>query len=362
MKAHTKMTATLLLATPLLAGLSAIAWATAAMAETQSPKPQFNTGNDIGYDVNDPSYFANYAPELPAMLARMPEISADTGLHLSEIEPGLFFVTDGVYQSSFLVTDEGIVVFDAPPSYAHKLPDLIRKTAPDSQIRYLIYSHNHSDHIGGAGVFAKIEGLDIIANERTAESLGKSDRTDLPLPTITFSGDHQFEFGGVPIEIATASFHAEDVDTIIYLPDQKFVMAVDTITPGEVPFMNFGATSDVGAYMTFFDTILEYDFEHLLSGHVSVLGMREDVIINRDYAFDVRQTAGKMMTTFFDEFETAFANFEYKNANLGYRAAIESVRRQCAEEIIDRWQDKLSVVDVWADSHCETVILYNIMH
>jgi len=28
-------------------------------------------------------------------------------------------------------------------------------------------------------------------------------------------------------------------------------MAVDTITPGEIPFMNFGATMDIGEYLKF---------------------------------------------------------------------------------------------------------------
>ena len=31
-------------------------------------------------------------------------------------------------------------------------------------------------------------------------------------------------------------------------------------------------------------------------------------------------------------------------------------------EIIARWKDRLSVVDVWADSHCEAMVLYYIMH
>ena len=126
--------------------------------------------------------------------------------------------------------------------------------------------------------------------------------------------------------------------------------------------MNFGATSDIGAYMTFFDTILRYDFDYILSGHVSALGTREDVLTTRDYAQDVWDTAGAGMATFFDKFNVTFAAFEYKNANLAYRAAIEEVRRECASAIIDRWSDRLSVVDVWADSHCQTVILHKIMH
>ncbi len=41
---------------------------------------------------------------------------------------------------------------------------------------------------------------------------------------------------------------------------------------------------------------------------------------------------------------------------------MESVRAECSAEIIDKWKDRLSVVDVWADSHCDEMILYYIMH
>ena len=37
--------------------------------------------------------------------------------------------------------------------------------------------------------------------------------------------------------------------------------------------------------------------------------------------------------------------------------AIETVRGDCTRQIIDRWTGRLSVVDVWAYTHCETVIL-----
>lgn len=323
---------------------------------------QFNTGDDVSLTPGHPNHFMAFAPELPAALARMPEMDPETGLHVSEVKPGLFYVTEGVYQSAFLVTHEGVIVFDAPPSFAQKLPNIIHQHAPGKAIRYLVYSHGHTDHIGGAGVFAGIEGLEVVAHERVAESIAKSGRPGLLQPSRTYDEQYNFSLGGQNVEFMPASFHAEDADTIIYLPGQKFVIAVDTITPGEVPFMNFGATSDVGAYMTFFDRVLDYDFDHILSGHVSVLGNREDVMMARDYAYDVWQTAGAGMATFMDRFDVAFAAFEMTKANLAYRAAIESVRRDCAAELIDRWKNKLSVVDVWADSHCQTIILYNIMH
>jgi hypothetical protein len=146
------------------------------------------------------------------------------------------------------------------------------------------------------------------------------------------------------------------------LPRQRFIVAVDTITPGEVPYANFGSTARLEGYFGFFDEILQYDFDTILSGHVSILGNRQDVIIARDYVRDVRATALKGMASMLPTFEKAFAAIGHKNGNLAYRVAIETLRRDCATQIINRWKDKLSVADVWAHTHCETVIQYAIMH
>jgi hypothetical protein len=111
-----------------------------------------------------------------------------------------------------------------------------------------------------------------------------------------------------------------------------------------------------------FETLLSYDFEHFLSGHVSILGNRADVEIARDYAFDVRDTVGMLWPGFMDRFMANMELTEFQHGNLAYRMTMEEVRDACADQIIDRWQDKLSVVDLWADSHCETIVIHSIMH
>ena len=321
-----------------------------------------NTANAISLDPQHPNSFQKFAPELDLALARVPQMDPETGLYVEEIEPGLFFVTEGIYQSAFLVTNEGVIVFDAPPSFGDRLPEAIRQAAPDIPITHLIYSHGHTDHVGGAAEFSDIPELEIIASEAVAKSLQARPHPGILLPTVTYSEAVSLLYGGQPVQLALGKFHAEDRDTIIYLPNQKFLMAVDTITPGEAPFMNFGATADVGGYLASFEQFLAYDFDHFLSGHVSVLGNRDDVIAARDYAFEVRDSVLAGLGTFSERFGQAFATMDYQNANLGYRIAIEEIRDECTSQIIDNWQDRLSVVDVWAASHCEHAILYYIMH
>ncbi|MDJ0627744.1 MAG: MBL fold metallo-hydrolase [Rhodobacter sp.] len=321
-----------------------------------------NPANTISVQADHPDSFRHFAPELPAMRARAAQINTDFGLHVSEIEPGLFFVTDLIYQSAFLVTDAGVVVFDAPPSFGAGLRAAIEMKAPGVPITHFIMSHAHADHNGGGYTFADIEGLSVIAAAENADSLARSPLRGMLTPTETFGEALELTIGGVPIELQTANFHAEDVDVMIYLPEQKFLMAIDTITPGEAPFMNFGATSNVAGYMANFETFLAYDFEHFLSGHVSVLGNRDDVVKAKAYAEDVWNSVYGLMPSFGGRMMESMQLVEFQNGNLAYRIAMESVRDECAAGIIERWQDELSVVDLWADSHCETVLLYAIMH
>ena len=321
-----------------------------------------NPANTISTDAEHADSFRHFAPELPAMRERAARINTDFGLHVSEIEPGLFFVTDLIYQSAFLVTDEGVVVFDAPPSFGERLRAAIEMSAPGVPITHFVQSHKHTDHNGGGYTFADIEGLTVIGAQASAESLAESPLRGVLAPTETFEDALSMTVGGVPIELQTANFHANDTDVLIYLPEQEFLMAVDTITPGEAHFMNFGATANLEGYMESFETFLAYDFEHFLSGHVSVLGNRQDVETARDYAHEVRDTVYGIWPEFYERFMANMELTEFQHGNLAYRMTIEEIRDMCAGEIIERWEGVLSVVDLWADSHCETVVLHAVMH
>lgn len=321
-----------------------------------------NTANVVSLNPKDTNSYLSFAPELERTILRIPKLDPETQLYVKEVKPNLFYVTEGIYQSAFLKTGAGVIVFDAPPSFAHKLPKVIKQHAPNEVIKYLVYSHGHSDHVGGASAFNDIQDLQVIAQLKAVGGIKERANPDILPPTITFEDQHNFSLGGEKVELKSASFHSEDADVLIYLPKQKFIMAVDTITPGEAPFMGFGATADIGEYLKFFDEVLEYDFDIILSGHVSILGNRADVVEAKKYAFDVRDSVLNGMQTFQERFTKTFATFKYENANLAYRSAIEQLRGECSTEIIDKWKDRLSVVDVWADSHCEKMILYYIMH
>lgn len=345
--------------------VAAIAIITATCACTAQPTPQNaarDTANTVSVDPKAPDSYRAFAPELAQTLARVPKIDPQIGLHASEVKPDLFWVTDGIYQAAFVRTGEGIIVFDAPASFADKLPGVIAAHAKGEPVRVLVYSHSHADHIGGARAFAGVAGLRIVAPASVAAAITGEAHPGILAPNVTFENEHTVSLGRERVDIRTANFHSENTDAIIYVPRQKFIVAVDTITPGDVPYANFGSTSKFAGYVAFFDEIMRYDFDTILSGHTAVLGTREDVVVNREYVRDVRDTALRGMKTMLPTFEQRFVTLDRRNGNLAYRMAIETVRGDCSRQIIDRWKSRLSVVDVWAHTHCETVIQYAIMH
>jgi len=45
----------------------------------------------------------------------------DQGHYVGRLERNLYWVTDGTYQSAFMTTRDGVVLFDAPPTIGHNL-------------------------------------------------------------------------------------------------------------------------------------------------------------------------------------------------------------------------------------------------
>ena len=58
----------------------------------------------------------------------------DQGYHVGRVERNLFWVTDGTYQSAFLATDEGVVLFDAPPTIGHNLQRAVDEIAATTRV------------------------------------------------------------------------------------------------------------------------------------------------------------------------------------------------------------------------------------
>ncbi len=308
----------------------------------------------------------DYIPVLKKTKQRFPSFDPQTKLHVSEVKKNLFFVTDGVYQSAFLKTGKGVVVFDAPPVYGGKLPSIIKRYASDEKISHLIYSHGHKDHIGAAKVFKNIKNLKVVAHKKVLDSLKKRKNPDIILPNTTFEDEFTLTVGRESIQFRSIkNFHSTDADTLIYLPRNKFLIAIDTISPGYAPFKEFEVTPDLEAYISILDIILAYDFDRILTGHLGILGERADIEQASAYVQDVEKAAAQAIesTSLEKVFDVVYAALkENKNSDIAYRYYLETLTDKCSKQIVANWKDSLSGVDVWSDGHCDRMLMYQLMH
>src|SRR3954453_3098216 len=131
----------------------------------------------------------DYAPVPPSALG--PALN-ENGYHVGRVERNLFWVTDGTYQSAFLATDAGVVLFDAPPTIGHNLRRAVDETAAaegvTNKVTHLVYSHHHADHAGAANLF----GDDVIriGHEDTRRLLLRDSDPTRPAPEVTFQATY----------------------------------------------------------------------------------------------------------------------------------------------------------------------------
>src|SRR5258708_26021565 len=98
----------------------------------------------------------DYAPIPPSALG--PAVNAQ-GYFVGRVEKNLYWVTDGTYQAAFLTTQDGVVLFDAPPTIGHNIQRAVDEIASANGVTnkgtHLIYSHHHPDHAGASSLFDK---------------------------------------------------------------------------------------------------------------------------------------------------------------------------------------------------------------
>src|SRR5215472_2816747 len=141
-----------------------------------------------------------HVPVLPSVTAHFWKIDPAVGYAVKSFGGGVYVISDNGWQSAFLVTDEGVIVFDAPASFGKGIPSAIAKIT-NQPIKMLVYSHAHKDHIGGSAAFKNIPGLQILALESVGDFLKEMNDPTRLLPNVTFKSEKTLRLGGKTVQL-----------------------------------------------------------------------------------------------------------------------------------------------------------------
>jgi len=251
-----------------------------------------------------------------------------------------------ISNAAAVVTDEGIVVFDAlgTPSLARSFVEALREVSDRPFVR-VIASHYHADHIYGLQVFQEL-GAEVWAPlgvseylraPQAAERLEErrfslepwvDERTRLVEPDRILDEDAHFSLGGVDFHVSLlGSAHSEGDLAMIVQPD-RVLLSGDIIFEGRVPYVGNANTRNWLGTLQALETA---DLAALLPGHGPLASDPNAALtLTRRYIARLRE----VMAAAVDElqsFDEAFAAADW--SEFAHLPAFEFAHRRNAYQV-----------------------------
>lgn len=256
---------------------------------------------------------ADYAP----ITVEMPVHQVAKHSYYAEGAAGAATDNEGfISNAGFVVTDEGVVVFDAlgSPSLAWALRQRI-KAITDKPVVKVVLSHYHADHIYGLQVFED-EGAEIFAPRGAYEYLDAptaserleerrvslfpwvNDGTRLVRPDLLIDGTHEFSLGGIDFQLNYLGSAHSDGDMTMYVKQDKVLFSGDIIFEGRVPFVG---DADTKHWLQTLQMLETNELVALVPGHgPAATDPVKAVASTRDYLAYLREVMGAAVEDFRD--------------------------------------------------------------
>jgi len=213
---------------------------------------------------------------LACLIYAMPSYAA-ANRSLTLINGDLYRFQNNFHFSVVLVTDAGVMVTDPiNKDAAQWLKDEIASRF-DKPIKYLVYSHDHVDHIAGGEVFGA---ANVIAHENArADIIGEKRPT--AVPNITFSDNMTINLGGNAVALSYLGRSHSDNMIVMNFPRQRVLFAVDFIPIKSLPWKTL-TDAYIPEWIDAVKRVEAMDFDILMPGHGSP-GSKADVTALREY-------------------------------------------------------------------------------
>ncbi len=229
-----------------------------------------------------------------ALLVSATVSAQDAGYQSVEVADGVYSFGGGpfAYYTMFVISDEGVIVADpVNPDLAQAMMREIRGITM-KPIRYLIYSHNHWDHISGGQVF-KDAGAVVISHVEAKEAIRPN--PNVVIPDRVWAGDRfDIQLGNKTVQLHYFGANHGDGMTVMLLPEEKVLFTADLVVPKRVGFMFMPDFSPQNWLRTLKEMEL-LDFETALFAHDHATGTKQDVVAQREFVEDLTEAVGEAL-------------------------------------------------------------------
>jgi glyoxylase-like metal-dependent hydrolase (beta-lactamase superfamily II) len=202
---------------------------------------------------------------------------------LTRIADDVYVFRHNTYQTMFIVTDEGVIAADPIGLVNAEVPELYKAaiaSVTGQPVRYVVYGHDHADHITGGAVFA--DTAQFVSQSQGAQRVAARNDPRTPTPTITFDEHMTLALGGKTVELYLPGPAHSDNDLVLVYPARRVAFVADVIAAETLPPMGNPAITpdEYVAYLRWIENNL--DFDVLVAGH-GALGSMATVREMRTY-------------------------------------------------------------------------------
>jgi glyoxylase-like metal-dependent hydrolase (beta-lactamase superfamily II) len=207
---------------------------------------------------------ANAAQELPRLVKIKDDLYVLQNAHNSVAEIGRYGGNVAIY-----LTSDGVILFDSKYAQMHDFILAQVRSLTDKPIKYVVLTHSHPDHAGGAAKMVEM-GATVVISSEDRELLARTHPT--ALPQVAYHGQAQLYLGGKAVQLHEFCGHTRG-DTVAYLPGDRVLVVGDLVTtPDSIPeivaYGDGGNWTDLGHTL---DAIAKMDFDLVICGHGPVL-------------------------------------------------------------------------------------------
>jgi len=203
---------------------------------------------------------------------------------VTQLTPDVYHFRYGFHSNIFIVTDDGVIATDPlSPAAADACLAEIRKIT-DQPVRYVIYSHDHTDHIAGGGVYQG--DARFVAHRNARAAIDARGIQEIIVPDLLVDDRHTLRLGGKEIQLIHLGRIESASSLAIFIPDDKVLMWVDAVRSFGAPY-RYLEGYDLLDFRNALKELQSWDFKILVPGHGPPTDKKQ-LVLFADY-FDAMQ-------------------------------------------------------------------------
>jgi glyoxylase-like metal-dependent hydrolase (beta-lactamase superfamily II) len=226
----------------------------------------------------------------PAPATAQPAAAAPVANSIEKVKDNVYTFSHGLWVSTFVVTDDGIILMDPLNVTAATWFKAEAKKRFNKEVRYLIYSHGHWDHAGGGEVYDKA--IAVAQDNMLAENA--PEQVKARVPDITYSKHLTIKLGGDSVELFHFGNDHGFAMTYLYHPRTRIMVTVDILAKERLPYKDL-PYDDPQATIDTLTALEAMDVDLYIPGHGNI-ATKDDLRKDRAYWELLRAAVAAQMT------------------------------------------------------------------